>query len=130
MTIFAVLTITIPTCFAQYGIGNVVLAGAVGFYYGLDEVLWHILVICQKLLGILGKAIAAIAERRIVIIVAYSWIKTHTTNDALGVETLHLGVCIQLIEVAYSECQIRIGEELDSLCFLHAHKQTRDALDF
>lgn len=53
---------------------------------------------------------------------ANSWVKTYAINDRLSIESLYLCVCIQLIEVAYSECQIGIGEELDSLCFLHAHE--------
>ena len=42
-------------------------------------------------------------------------------DDCHGIKSLYLCVCIQLIEVAYSECQIGVGKELDSLSFLHAH---------
>ena len=59
---------------------------------------------------------------------ADSWVKTYAIDDCLGIESLYLCVCIQLIEVAYSECQIGIGEELDSLSFLHAHKESIDVL--
>ena len=55
---------------------------------------------------------------------ANSWVKTYAINDCLSIESLYLCVCIQLIEVAYSECQIGIGEEFDCLCFLHAHEES------
>ena len=55
-----------------------------------------------------------------------SLVKTYTIDDCLGIESLYLCVCIQLIEVAYSECQIGIGEELDCLCFLHSHEEGID----
>ena len=45
----------------------------------------------------------------------HSWVKTYAIDDCLGIEPLYLCVCIQLIEVAYSECQIGIGEELNCL---------------
>ena len=54
---------------------------------------------------------------------ADSWIETYAIDDSLGIKSLYLCVCIQLIEIAYSECQIGIGEELDSLSFLHTHEE-------
>ena len=59
---------------------------------------------------------------------ADSWIKTYAINDSLGIKSLYLCVCIQLIEIAYSECKIGIGEELDSLSFLHTHEEGIDVL--
>ena len=59
---------------------------------------------------------------------ADSWVKTYAIDDCLCIESFYLCVCIQLIEVAYSECQIGIGEELDSLCFLHDHEEGIDVL--
>ena len=59
---------------------------------------------------------------------ADSWVKTYAFDDCLGIESLYFCVCIQLIEVAYSECQISIGEELNSLSFLHAHEEGIDVL--
>ena len=59
---------------------------------------------------------------------ADSWVKTYAFDDCLGIESLYLCVCIQLIEVAYSECQIGIGEELNRLGFLHTHKESINVL--
>jgi len=42
----------------------------VGVDNGADEVLWHLGVVRQQLFGILGQAIAAIAKRRIVVVIA------------------------------------------------------------
>ena len=57
---------------------------------------------------------------------ADSWVKTYAIDDCLGIESLYLCVCIQLIKVAYSECQIGIGEELNCLGFLHTHEEGID----
>ena len=46
----------------QHLVGDEVLAGAVGLHDGLDQVIRHILVVGQQLLGVFGRAVAAIAE--------------------------------------------------------------------
>lgn len=52
----------------EHLVGDEVLAGAVGLHDGLDEVLRHIPVVRQQLLGVLGQAIAAVAEARVVVV--------------------------------------------------------------
>ena len=46
----------------QYLVGHEVLAGAVGLHDGLDQVLRHAPVVGQQLVGVLGQAVAAVAE--------------------------------------------------------------------
>lgn len=45
----------------QHLVGHEVLAGAVGLDDGLDQVLGHVLVVGQQLLGVLGQAVATVA---------------------------------------------------------------------
>ena len=118
--------IAVIACLLEYGISNIVLTGTVALYDCLYQVLRNIGIVCQELLGILWQAITTIAEAWVVVMGADSWVKTYTIDYCLGIESFYLCVCIQLIEVAYSECQIGIGEELDSLSFLHAHKEGID----
>ena len=49
----------IGTSKLEYAVGDEVFAGGVGFHDGLDEVLRHILVVGEQLLGVLGQAVAA-----------------------------------------------------------------------
>ena len=52
----------------QHLVGHEVLAGAVGLDDGLDQVLGHVLVVGQQLLGVLGQAVAAVAEAGVVVV--------------------------------------------------------------
>ena len=47
----------------QHLVGDEVLAGAVGLHDGLDQVIRHVPVVGQQLLGVLGQAVAAVAGR-------------------------------------------------------------------
>ena len=42
---------------------------------------------------------------------ADSWIQTYTLNDRLRIQSLHLRIGIQLVEIAYSQSQIGIGKQ-------------------
>ena len=55
-----------------------------------------------------------------------TWIESYSIDDGLGIESLHLGICIQLVEIAYTKGEIGIGEEFHCLGFLHAHKKCID----
>ena len=120
--------LVIIACFLEYGISNIVLTGTIALYDCLNQVLRNIGIVCKELLGILWQAITTIAEAWVIVMGTDSWVETYAIDDCLGIESLYLCVCIQLIEVAYSECQIRIGEELDSLSFLHAHEESINVL--
>lgn len=54
--------------------------------------------------------------RRIVVVCADTRIKSNARDDCLGVETLHLCVCIELVEVRYSKSEIGVGKELVFSC--------------
>ena len=93
--------IAVIACLLEYGISNIVLTGTVALYDCLYQVLRNIGIVCQELLGILWQAITTIAEAWVVVMGADSWVKTYAIYDSLGIESLYLCVCIQLIEVAF-----------------------------
>ena len=72
-------------CLAQYGIGYIVLAGAIAFYYGFNEILGYILIVGQQLLGVLGQTIASITKGGIVVMIADTGVKAYSLDDGLGV---------------------------------------------
>ncbi len=108
-------------------VGNVVFTSAVGFNDSLDQVFRHVLIIRQQLLGVLGQAVAAIAEGRVVIVVASAGQGTRL-DDLPGVQALHLGIGIQLVKVRYAQGQIGIGKQLDGLSFGETHNQRINVL--
>ena len=61
----------------QHLVGHEVLAGAVGVHDGLDQVLGHVLVVGQQLLGVLGQAVAAVAEAGVVVVAADARLQAH-----------------------------------------------------
>ena len=52
----------------QHLVGDEVLAGAIGIHDGLDQVLRHVFVVGKQLLGVLGRAVAAVAEAGVVVV--------------------------------------------------------------
>ena len=68
LAVLVVARIVVPACLAQYGIGDVVLARAVALDDGGHHVLGHVGVVGQELLGVLGQAIAAVAEGGVVVV--------------------------------------------------------------
>ena len=59
---------------------------------------------------------------------ADSWIQTYTLNDRLRIQSLHLRIGIQLVEIAYSQSQIGIGKQFHGLRLFHSHEQGGDLL--
>ena len=57
-----VIGIAIISCLLEHGISDIVLAGAVTLNNSLNQVLWNIGIVCQKLFGILRKEVADITE--------------------------------------------------------------------
>ncbi len=53
-------------------------------------------------------------------------IQANTVNDLLCVQSLHLGIGIQFVEVADTQCQISVGKQLNCLCLSKAHEQSVD----
>ena len=56
--------------------------------------------------------------------IANAWIKAHAFDDLPRVQTLHLGVGVQLVEVTDPQRQIGVGKKLDCLCFGKAHDKS------
>ena len=111
----------------QHLVGHEVLAGAVGVHDGLDQVLRHIFIICQQLLGVLGQAVAAVAEAGVVVVAADARLQAHAVDDVAGVEAADLAVGVELVEVGHAQRQVGVGEELDGLGLGGAQHKLRDA---
>ena len=126
-TVILVLrTVVVPAGLAQHGVGDVVLARAVALDDGGHHVLRHVLVVGEQLFGVLGQAVAAVAERGVVVVGADAGVEADALNDGAGVEALDFGIGIEFVEVADAEGEVGVGEEFDGLGFLHAHKQGVD----
>ena len=53
-------------------------------------------------------------------------VQADTLNDGLCVQSFHLRIRIQLVEVAYTQCQVSIGKQLHRFCLLQSHEQRID----
>ena len=126
--ILVVGAIGVPAGLGQDGVGDVVLARAVGLHDGGHHVLGHVLVVGEQLLRVLREAVAAIAEGGVVVVGADAGVEAHALDDGTAVEALDLGVGVEFVEVADAEGEVGVGEEFHGLGFLHAHAQDGDAL--
>lgn len=109
-------------------VGHEVLAGAVALYHGGDQVLRHLVVIRQQLLGVLGQAIAAIAEAGIVVIRPDPWVQADALDDLAGVQAARQGIAVQLVEIGHAQREVGVGEQLDRLGLDGAGEQHRHVL--
>ena len=50
-------------------------------------------------------------------------VKTDAIDDGLGVEAFHLGVGVELVEIADTQRQIGIGKKFDGLCLGETHEE-------
>ena len=112
----------------QHLVGDEVLAGAVGIHDGLDQVLRHVPVVGQQLLGVLGQAVAAVAEAGVVVVAADSRLQAHAVDDVAGVEASHLAVGVELVEVGHAQSEVGVGEQLHGLGLGGAQHELGDAL--
>ena len=76
----AFVVIIVIAGFGEDAVGDEVLACAVRFNDGFDEVLRHVLIVRQQLFGVLRQAVTAISKRRVVIVRADTWIETNTID--------------------------------------------------
>ena len=111
----------------QHLVGHEVLAGAVGLHDGLDQVLRHVLVVGQQLLGVLGQAVAAVAEAGVVVVGSDARLQAHAVDDVAGVEAADLAVGVELVEVGHAQRKVGVGEELHGLGLGGAQHELRDA---
>ncbi len=107
----------------QHPVGNVVFACAVAVHDGLDEVLGNVVEVGEQLLSVFGEAVAAVAEAGVVVVRAYARVEAHALDDGLRVEAFHLGVGVELVEVAHAQGQVCVGEELDRFGLGAAHEE-------
>src|SRR3569623_813347 len=105
--------------------GDDVLAGGVGLDDGMDEVLRHIVVVSQKLLAILGQAVAAVAEAGVVVMRANARVEADAVDDLASVQAMGGGVSVELIEVGHAHGKVSVSEELDCLSFRAVSKKSR-----
>lgn len=112
----------------QHLVGHEVLAGAVCVHDGLDQVLRHVPVVSEQLLGVLGQAVAAVAEAGVVVVAADARLQAHAVDDVAGVEAADLAVGVELVEVGHAQRQVGVGEELHGLGLGGAQHELRDAL--
>ena len=88
----AALVVVVVAGLFQHAVGDEVLACAVAFHDGLNQVLWHVAVVGQKLLRVLRKAVASVAERRVVVVAADARVETDAVDDVLCRQTFHLSI--------------------------------------
>lgn len=93
-------------------VGDEVLAGAVGLHDGLHQVLGNVLVVGQQLLGVLGQAVAAVAEAGVVVVASDARLQAHAVDDVAGVEAADLTVGVELVEVDYAEDKVGVGPSI------------------
>ena len=122
----AVVVVVVVAGHFEYAVGDEVFARGVGVDDGAHEVLGHVLVVGQELLGILRQAVAAVAERGVIVHVADAGVETHAVDDLLGVEAFHLGVGVKFVEVADAQGEVGVGEEFHGLGFGGAHEEGVD----
>ena len=128
LIVFIVLIVSIVTRQLQDTISDEFFTSSVALDNSFDQVLRHIGVVSQQLLGIFGQAVSAVTEGRIIVVAANTRIKANTVDDLLGVQTLALCISIQFIEVSHAQSQICIGKQLNGLCLGKAHEQSINVL--
>ena len=112
----------------QHAVCDKVLSGAICLNDRFDKVFRHVLVVGEQLLGIFWQTVAAVAEGRIVVVIADARIEADAFDDLGGVEALDLGIGVQLVEVADAERQICVDEEFRGLSLGSAHEKGVDNL--
>ena len=122
----AVVVVVVVAGHFEYAVGDEVFARGVGVDDGAHEVLGHVLVVGQELLGVLRQAVAAVAERGVVVYVADAGVETHAVDDLLGVEAFHFGIGVELVEVADAQGEVGVGEKFHGLGFGGAHEEGVD----
>ena len=96
----------------QHLVGDEVLAGAVCLHDGLDQVLGHVLVVREQLLGVLGQAVAAVAEAGVVVVAADARLQARVVDDVAVVKAADLTECVELVEVDHAEDKEGVGPSI------------------
>lgn len=91
-------SVFIESRFFQDTFRNEILTGAVGFHDCFYNVFRDVLVVGEELFGVLGKAVAAVTEGRVVVMAADSGVEAYSKNDLVGVESMDLRIGIKLVK--------------------------------
>ena len=81
----ALAVVVIVSGLAQHLVCNKVFTCAVALYNGAHHILGHVLVVGKQLLGVLGQAVASVAERGVVVVCADAGVEADTFDDGGGV---------------------------------------------
>lgn len=111
----------------DHRVRDVVLARAVRVDDGADEVLRDVAVVGEQLLGVLGQAVAAVAEAGVVVVGPDAGLEAHPADDVGGGEPLLLAVGVELVEVGHAQGEVGVGEELHRLGLRAAEHEPGDA---
>lgn len=109
-------------------LGNEVFTSGVGTHNGVDESLWHVSVVSQQLLSVLGQAVPPVAKAGVVVVLAYARVQAHAVDDLARVQLMAGGVGIEFVEVGHPHGQVGIGKEFDGLGFSAICEQRGDVL--
>ena len=108
--------------FRDYLIGDKILSCTVSRYDRRNDILRNAIVVCEKLLRIFRQAVTSVTERWIIVMVSDTRVKAYTLNYRLRVESSHLCVCIELVEIRHTEGKIGICKKLDRLRLCRIHE--------
>lgn len=112
----------------QYAVGDEILARGVRIDNRAHQALRHIRVVGQQLLGVFRQAVAAIAEGRIVVMIANARVEADALDDLPGIQSMRGGVGVEFVEVSDTHRQVGIGEQLDRFGFGGICEQHLDVL--
>ena len=123
-----VVVLAVEPSLAEHPLRDEVLPRAVAVHYRLDQVLRDVRVVRQELLRVLRQAVPAVAEGWVVVEVPDAGVEAHALDYRVGVQALHLRVGVELVEVAHTQGEVRVGEELHCLSLGQPHVKGLDVL--
>ena len=123
-----VVVLTVEPGHVKDPVRDEVLARAVAVHYRLDQVLRNVRVIRKELLRILRKAVASITETRVVVEVTDPRVEAHALDYCIGIQSFHLRIGVELVEVAHTQGEVRVGEQLHRLSLGQPHVKGFDIL--
>ena len=96
----------------KHSVRDKILTRPVAFDNSLNEVLRHILVICEKLLCVLWQAVSAVAEGGIVVKIADARIQAYALDYRGSVELFDLCIGVKLIKEGHAQRKICIDKQI------------------
>ena len=77
------------------------------------------------MLGILGQAVSAIAEGRVVVVIPHARIQAHPLDDGTRIQAVGQGIAVQFVEISHAHRQEGVCEQLDRLGLGRVGEQQR-----